>query len=291
MSIYTCSEDEIENIILITKNLVDKHSFFYNNLLKKIICKLDIEEIEMEEYLNKKNCPFNDFIKSFPNITLEENFEKLINTHEYFHKLLNKTLMNYINNKTIKEKLFDDLYIRHKDFINELDNIIFKYNFRKNQLDKLTLAWNREIFLELLEKEYFLMKREEASFSLVYFDIDFFKNINDTYFHDFGDFILKELVRYIKTKLRRYDSICRWGGDEFLVLLPKTNLKEATDIINRIRIKINKKRFILDKNNINITCSFGIVESTLNETIQEIITRADELLYKAKKLGKNRIEI
>ncbi|MDN5099352.1 GGDEF domain-containing protein [Aliarcobacter butzleri] len=135
----------------------------------------------------------------------------MINTHEYFHKLLNKTLMNYINNKTIKEKLFDDLYIRHKDFINELDNIIFKYNFRKNQLDKLTLAWNREIFLELLEKEYFLMKREEASFSLVYFDIDFFKNINDTYFHDFGDFILKELIKYIKTKLRKYDSICRWG--------------------------------------------------------------------------------
>lgn len=291
MSIYVYSESEIENIIFKTKQLIDEHSFFYNNLLKKIICKLQIKEININEYLDLKNCPFDNFIKSFPNINIEEIFEELLKTHNNFHKLLNEMLINYVNQKTIQEELFDNLYIKHKELINLLDNIISKYTFRKNQLDKLTLAWNREIFLEFIEKEYFSMKRYEGNFSLVYFDIDFFKKINDTYFHDFGDFILKELISFIKENLRKYDSICRWGGDEFLILLPKTSLEEANDIIYRIKVKIDKKSFILGTNNVNITCSFGIVEATLKESIQDTINRADKLLYKAKKLGKNRIEI
>lgn len=150
---------------------------------------------------------------------------------------------------------------------------------------------NREIFIEFLEKEYLEVKRGKKVFSLVYFDIDFFKFINDTYSHASGDYIIKELINLIKYNLREYDSISRWGGDEFLILLPNTFLEEALFIIDRIKNKINEKIFIFNSLEIKITCSFGIAEATKNETISEIINNADKLLYKSKNLGRNRIEI
>jgi diguanylate cyclase len=144
-----------------------------------------------------------------------------------------------------------------------------------------------EKFLWNLFKKSIL--KGKSVFSLIYFDIDNFKNINDNYSHSTGDYVLKELIHITKAYLREYDSISRWGGDEFLILLPNTSLKNAYILTERIKSIIINHDFYYHSLKLNITCSFGIVEASLNKSINEIINKADELLYKSKKLGRNRI--
>lgn len=288
MSIHICSENEIEKIILKTNQFIREHSLNYNRAIKKIICK---KNVDLNEYKNLNNCSFEKYINFLSKLDSTINHIELVKIHKNFHKFINQTLSDYSKGEAISEKLFNDLYSNHIKLLDLLNEIVFRFDFTRNQLDKLTGTWNREIFIEFLEKEYLEVKRGKKVFSLVYFDIDFFKFINDTYSHASGDYILKELIELIKNNLRMYDSISRWGGDEFLILLPNTFLEEALFIIDRIKNKINKKIFIFNSLEIKITCSFGIAEATKNETISEIINNADKLLYKSKNLGRNRIEI
>lgn len=130
------------------------------------------------------------------------------------------------------------------------------------------------------------MKREKNSFSLLLVDIDDFKLINDSFGHDVGDKVLIELVTTIKNIIRDNDFIVRLGGDEFLVLLPNTNLSHAKVVANKILSKINS----LENGNKNFTVSIGSSEYTIDDMdISCLIKKADNSLYKAKNMGKNSI--
>lgn len=287
MAIHIYTKKEIEDVISKSNKFIFKCSFIYNSTIRKIICKKKIRKEIIKKYTNYS---FRKFIQFISEIDSQKDYYELIKTHKQFHFLINNALTDYIENKIITEELFDNLHLNYQKLIDSLNEIIFRFDFTRNQLDKLTGAWNREIFFEFLEKEYSEMKRGDKAFCLVYFDIDFFKFINDTYSHSSGDFILKELIKLIKNNLREYDSISRWGGDEFLILLPNTSIKEALFIINRIKEIINQKIFIINSFEIKITCSFGIAEATLEKSINEVINKADELLYTSKRLGRNKIE-
>lgn len=287
MAIHIYTKKEIEDVISKSNKFIFKCSFIYNSTIRKIICKKKIRKEIIKKYTNYS---FRKFIQFISEIDSQKDYYELIKTHKQFHFLINNALTDHIENKIITEELFDNLHLNYQKLIDSLNEIIFRFDFTRNQLDKLTGAWNREIFFEFLEKEYSEMKRGDKAFCLVYFDIDFFKFINDTYSHSSGDFILKELIKLIKNNLREYDSISRWGGDEFLILLPNTSIKEALFIINRIKEIINQKIFIINSFEIKITCSFGIAEATLEKSINEVINKADELLYTSKRLGRNKIE-
>ncbi|BAK73604.1 MAG: GGDEF domain-containing protein [Arcobacter sp.] len=287
MAIHIYTKKEIENVILKSNKFICKCSFIYNNTIREIICKKTIKKEIIKKYTNHS---FKEFIQFISKIDSQKNYYELLRTHKKFHFLINNILLNHLENKIITEELFDNLHFNYQKLTTSLNEIILRFDFTRNQLDKLTGAWNREIFLEFLEKEHSEMKRGEKAFSLVYFDIDFFKFINDTYSHSSGDFILKELIKLIKDNLREYDSISRWGGDEFLILLPNTSINEALFIINRIKEIINQKIFSTNSFEIKITCSFGIVEATLEKSINEVIHKADELLYTSKRLGRDKIE-
>lgn len=287
MAIHIYTKKEIEDVISKSNKFIFKCSFIYNSTIRKIICKKKIRKEIIKKYTNYS---FRKFIQFISEIDSQKDYYELIKTHKQFHFLINNALTDHIENKIITEELFDNLHLNYQKLIDSLNEIIFRFDFTRNQLDKLTGAWNREIFFEFLEKEYSEMKRGDKAFCLVYFDIDFLKFINDTYSHSSGDFILKELIKLIKNNLREYDSISRWGGDEFLILLPNTSIKEALFIINRIKEIINQKIFITNSFEIKITCSFGIAEATLEKSINEVINKADELLYTSKRLGRNKIE-
>lgn len=159
--------------------------------------------------------------------------------------------------------------------------------------DPLTNAYNRRYLLERLNQISDNYKRVEKAFSISILDIDTFKKINDAYGHQAGDFILVELVQIISESIRSYDILGRYGGEEFVLVLPDTDKEEAYTIIQRILEVIRGKNFIYENNNIKVTFSAGI--SDANEigkedfNIGELIRLADNRLYKAKEDGRNRI--
>ena len=285
------SEEEIEYIIVKTNHFINEHTLNYNKAIKRIICKSTIRKETIDNFRNLKNCTFNEYIALISKLDKKHEYIELISVHDDFHKLISELLSRYLMSKPISETLFNNLYFSHVTLLNLLYEIIEKFDSTKNQMDKLTDTWNRNIFIKFIDREYLEMKRGKESFCLAYFGIDQFENINEEYNHDVGDFILKDLIKLIKNCLREYDSMSRWAGAEFIILLPDASLTESIEIINKIKDIINQKNFIYESNQINLTCSFGISIATLEKNVEEIINEASRLLYLAKSKGKDMIEV
>ena len=157
--------------------------------------------------------------------------------------------------------------------------------------DIVTGLMNRRAYYEISEAEYQRLLRHQKVVSIIMFDIDHFKNINDSYGHSCGDKVLKDVATIVKKHIREYDYTFRMGGDEFLILLPETNDQQATQLAERIRREIEQYRFEED-HSLDITASFGIAQYTQKDTsIEKVTRRADEALYQAKSAGRNRVEV
>ncbi len=177
------------------------------------------------------------------------------------------------------------------DSLDKLEKMTYSVeHFTKlSMTDDLTQIHNRLKFNHALDIEIIRAKRTNTNFALVMFDIDHFKHINDNYGHDIGDVALIELVNVVNKTIRKTDIFARWGGEEFMLLLLDTKLTNAVIMIEKIRIKIEKHNF---KKINNLTCSFGItVLNNKKDTKENIIKRVDEILYKAKNQGRNRVGI
>jgi diguanylate cyclase (GGDEF)-like protein len=157
----------------------------------------------------------------------------------------------------------------------------------RSSTDPLTGAANRWQMYNSLEREWLACQNQKRTFSVILLDIDHFKRINDLHGHNAGDIVLQELTRVFKKSIGNLGSLGRWGGEEFLVLLPHTSLEQA-------RIQAETLRFTLAKHKFGIglvTASFGVASLLPNETSNDLIRRADETLYSAKLAGRNRVEI
>lgn len=137
-----------------------------------------------------------------------------------------------------------------------------------------------------LEQELQRSVRYKSVFSVLLFDIEWFKQINDTYGHPTGDAVLRELAQLVRANLRVTEIPCRWGGKEFLVLCPETRLEEARALGIRFRSLVEKHQFAVDR---RATISVGVTEFTGTEKIVELIKRVDENLYAAKHSGRNTV--
>lgn len=152
--------------------------------------------------------------------------------------------------------------------------------------DELTKLFNRKKFNEELEMAINLFERYKDDTALVLFDIDKFKEINDQHGHLIGDNILKELANLLKKNVRECDIVARWGGEEFTIILPKTNKENAILAVKKLREKIISHNFEIDK---NVTCSFGITTIKEKDNTTTIIKRVDDMLYEAKNKGRDKI--
>lgn len=158
-------------------------------------------------------------------------------------------------------------------------------------IDELTGARNRLGFQNKFEEELFLAKRYQHPMSIVMFDIDDFKEKNDTYGHQAGDFVLVEIVKIVRANIRSIDFIARYGGEEFILVFPETPSKAAFNLADRLRSIIMENDFKYKDNiNMEITISGGIATYPDNGSDSETLIKvADKKLYSAKKNGKNKI--
>ena len=152
--------------------------------------------------------------------------------------------------------------------------------------DQLTELFNRRHVMTRFEEEFEKVKRLNKNMGCIMADIDNFKTVNDSYGHQEGDHVLKVIAHRIRNTLRAYDIVGRYGGEEFLIILPDTNLEDARGLAERIRTRVNEDPI----NNATITLSLGVVcFQEGDHTLDDIIRRADQNLYKAKKSGKDRV--
>jgi diguanylate cyclase len=151
------------------------------------------------------------------------------------------------------------------------------------------VANRRELYSEL-QKETDKAERYERPLSIVFFDLDHFKSVNDTYGHGCGDGVLREVVGATERVLRTIDRLCQWDGEEFVVLAPETDLQEASRLAERHRVEIVEIANHRSGSAPAVTASLGFAQFEAGDTPETLIKRADQALYKAKILGRNRAE-
>ncbi|KFX70035.1 hypothetical protein TMS3_0111040 [Pseudomonas taeanensis MS-3] len=153
--------------------------------------------------------------------------------------------------------------------------------------DRLTGQWTRLKFEEVALHEIKRAERYGFPLALIFFDIDRFKLINDEHGHETGDYVLRNVAQRIKAQLRESDCLCRWGGEEFIILMPHTDLEHAVVMAEKLRLLLAAEP--LDKR-INVTASFGVTQWQPGQGLRELVHCADQLLYRAKQMGRDRVE-
>jgi diguanylate cyclase (GGDEF)-like protein len=157
--------------------------------------------------------------------------------------------------------------------------------------DGLTKCFNKAYFNNALENEVKKCKVTGNPLSLIIFDLDHFKNLNDNFGHDAGDFVLRELSELIRSNgVRETDIFARYGGEEFCLLLPKTNLKNGFEIAERMRQTVESHQFIYDNKRLPVTASIGIADYRQGVlTGTDLFKRADKAVYVSKEGGRNQV--
>jgi diguanylate cyclase len=174
--------------------------------------------------------------------------------------------------------------IRIRDLESELEQVSDKV-----LRDHLTGTLNRRGLNEAFEREIALADRQGETLSIALLDIDNFKDLNDTLGHQVGDDALVHIAQVIKDTIRPSDSVARFGGEEFMILLPDSDIEQGTAVITRLQRELTKRFFLHDNRKLLITFSAGITSYRTGELQSAVIARADRALYKAKRAGKNRV--
>lgn len=157
---------------------------------------------------------------------------------------------------------------------------------KRVNVDELTQLYNRRKFLEDLAVEYSRANRYKYPFSIIISDIDHFKSVNDRFGHLAGDEVLRQFAHCLQQQLRKSDVSARWGGEEFIVLLPATHEDEALKVAKKLHDLVSSCCKIHEE---SVTASFGVAQYDGHEDINQVINRADQALYRAKQKGRDQV--
>ncbi len=220
-----------------------------------------------------------------------------------FPLIIENKILGYIVTKNIDTKLT----LRETEYLEDLSKQAATTINRANAyaeilkhatLDALTGFYNRHQLEERMKQEIASSRRQKTTLCAIMTDIDFFKNVNDTYGHAAGDLVLKTVSKVIRSQLREYDIAGRYGGEEFVILLPFTKIEEAKMVAERLRKSIEEKIIDISKVNIDagkkeiqVTISLGVYQLKTEDKPEDLIKNADKALYKAKQTGRNKVVI
>ncbi|MDD5159868.1 MAG: diguanylate cyclase [Sulfuricurvum sp.] len=252
----------------------------------KFIGEAKNEEMRVSEVMSSPVETLSD--KSSINEGLEylrkRSFKRIVVTNDDQHVVGIVTQQDLISRTYLR---WSQLMQDHFRQFEEITQILQQRNRHLSELatkDSLTDVHNRHMFTELFVKEISMVKRHATKLALVMIDLDHFKQVNDTYGHNIGDFVLKHFAALVSSTVREADMFARWGGEEFVLLLRNAGCDEAFGVGEKIRSLIETQAF---DGAGRVTCSIGITEVAADDTIQSAIERADSAMYAAKDAGRN----
>ena len=262
-----------------------------------------LDSISQTGHSQNENKKFNSLIEN--HVEDMKKSAQLSNTLAEFRSLVMSRLASI---RTALEEKRRSEALRHERLQEEMDSLNQNLQRMKKEVDQvhekrkalekevlidhLTGVANRRALRERMKSELYRYQRYGHYFSMIMFDIDNFKAINDKHGHWAGDKCLKEIIKRIKPILRETDFIARWGGDEFVVIFPGTDQDSSAAVAERIRKLIENTRFVYHKQEISLTVSIGVTEIQDSDASQEhVFNRVDKAMYKAKKKGRNMVAL
>lgn len=284
---FKTSKEELQGALQQLEQALYNHEQWHNGLTRTIICRLPYDPADVAEDAHRR-CRFGKWCYDNPPQAIREHpaFVAMSIEHHRMHQLGTRLLLASVHDPSSLPKDYDS-------FRNSLDRLRLEIDTLKREIedslynrDALTGAENRVRMLIKLRELHELVKRRIHPCGIAIMDMDNFKTINTNYGHPMGDQVLATSVRHVMSQLRPYDSVFRYGGDEFLISLPDADLQLTQTIIDRMREGFATLAFTTDRPNaISATASFGITQLDPDVSVEESINRADMALYEVKKSG------
>ncbi|WP_198264994.1 sensor domain-containing diguanylate cyclase [sulfur-oxidizing endosymbiont of Gigantopelta aegis] len=247
-------------------------SIFANEILSSANSSFNYEKEGKKTYLNSRFVPEFDWY-----LIVEQQQD------EDEMRIQNTLIINLLVSAVISLIIIFLVYLLISRYQHKLETMA--------ATDKLTGAANRQIFEMLFSQARTQAKRRDSHLSMIMLDIDYFKQVNDTYGHPTGDVVLKKLTHIIKENIRESDILFRWGGEEFLIILPECDQQKAVYIAEKIRSSVENESIKFAGKSLSITISLGVASLLANDHADELVSRSDKALYKAKENGRNRVEM
>jgi diguanylate cyclase (GGDEF)-like protein len=280
---------QVEKAIEVLERAVVNHTKWLQSVHESIICGEPVDGDIIAENAHQ-NCKLGQWYYNEESEIFRHNseFEELEELHRVMHDAARELLLQ-------KSKVYG--LSEYRGFIKKQQEVIQKLSRLKDKLvgtfhsfDSLTGALNRDAFNLIAFNEQARVKRENGCCCLALIDIDHFKIINDQYGHVTGDHVLRAFAQLIKKFVRKTDTFCRFGGEEFVLLLTETTLADAHKLVDNIRKEIAATDFeMCDKLSLNIAFSAGISECRPGNKIEICLEQADLKLYQAKQAGRNQV--
>jgi diguanylate cyclase (GGDEF)-like protein len=280
------SNQQLQASIVELDRVIDLHDQWYRNFLRVLISRVppDQSDLRLDAHLQ---CPFGQWLKSRAAIIAIENQElsSLKDAHERIHSDARNFLRQISDGLVIPVKDWDHFENNRETMVLKILTARHGFSEIAKNRDPLTEVQTRAGLLAELRKQHALVLRGKQSCVLAMLDLDYFKRINDSYGHAAGDAVLVSIAQCLKSHLRPYDQVYRYGGEEFIVCMSSTTIEQASEIIERVRSSISKLHFNFGE--IQVTASFGVTSLRESQSVEESISCADKAMYEAKAKGRN----
>jgi diguanylate cyclase (GGDEF)-like protein len=226
-------------------------------------------------------------VKNFSDNSEVDRFEQIIADRRFADNILLTELTQLHAHSRQLERRAEKLAAENEQLKNELVNMVRSLDLA-SRVDGMTGLANRRDIMEKIDREATRSQRHQHPFTIMLVNIDRFKLVNDTYGYNSGDDVLVEISRVLRGCVRNEDVCARWGGEEFLLLLPETSAESSLSVANKVLESVSMTEFKANKPGIRITVSIGICEHGPSHSAQESISKANQALILAKQGGRNR---
>ncbi|UZE97394.1 diguanylate cyclase [Alkalimarinus alittae] len=287
---------QINSDIVAINNAILLHKKWLAEWNKKLVFQLPISD-EFIQSNAHKHCGFGLWYYGEHSLFTEEQdeFPRLGSLHIALHDSVRHISLKIANKQELTPEDYDKFTAKEIEFTLSMTHLRDALFGQLYSFDYLTGVHNRQALYALLEREHARLTRTSGVSSIVMVDLDYFKKVNDQYGHQAGDEVLMFFANYLKERLRPYDSIGRYGGEEFLLCLPDTSINDTEAIMNRIREDLAAQPIDItgldgQPYSIKITASFGVSSISKRHPISEAVETADIAMYQAKSAGRNRVK-
>ncbi|MHC3995607.1 diguanylate cyclase [Thiomicrolovo sp. ZZH C-3] len=287
---YRINREKLQAVIREVDQAIYNHNQWHQNIIRSIVCRLPFDYRDMAEDAHH-HCTFGQWYYNCSEKEIQNNktFQSIRGEHKKVHTLARLLLETSSRDEAIS-------HIDYDSFANSIERLRLNLQTLKYELeetlynrDPLTGVRNRISMLSDLRKQMDLIDRHVETTVISIIDIDHFKQVNDTHGHPTGDLVLANIAAFILQHLRPYDSVYRYGGEEFLVMMPHTDVETARAVIERIREGIALlETHIPSGESICVTISAGLTRLRDHHNIETAIEEADKALYEAKLGGRNK---
>jgi diguanylate cyclase (GGDEF)-like protein len=268
------------------------HEAWFGNLMRGLVCRVEARPEDLDP-AGHRNCRFGLWYHGPGQEVLREqpSFVAIEHEHERLHRLATRVLGRAASGARVPASDYDELVACSTQLKLELETLRHELETALRDRDAVTGALGRVEILPALREAGELVRRQVQQVCIAFMDLDRFKEVNDGHGHGVGDRVLAGAVGYVNTHLRTYDRVFRYGGDEFLILLPAAHIEVASRLIERLRSGLAATTVAEDEAGrpLQITASFGVTPLEPDVSAEESVDRADKALLLAKAAGRNRV--